>query len=257
MKTALRRVIQNPKWQSYVSWKAIVYALRQPIFLATLIILVGLWGFAEIADAIDERATQRFDAMILRSLRVDDDPQRLIGPIWLDQSLRDITALGGFTVLTMITVSVSVYLCIAGRPKLALFAFAAVASGTVVTFALKDIFDRPRPELVPYLHVSVSTYSFPSGHAMASAIVYLTLGAMLTEYSKSWRLKAYVMTVAIGLTLLIGSTRVFLGVHYPTDVVAGWAAGFAWAYGCRTLVRLGVLATRFRTNRRVNTSNQA
>ena len=250
MKNVLRHWLKHHDWRSRFTLKAIFHALRQPIFLTTLVLLVGMWGFAEIADAIDENATQKFDEMILRSLRVADTPDDLIGPDWIDQSLRDITALGGFTVLTMITVLVCVYLWLANRRRLALFAFAAVAGGTVVTFALKDIFDRPRPELVPHILVTVHTYSFPSGHAMASAIVYLTLGAMLTESSKTWRLKAYVMSVAVALTLLIGATRVFLGVHYPTDVIAGWAGGFAWAYGCRALVRLGTLVTRFRATRR-------
>jgi undecaprenyl-diphosphatase len=127
---------------------------------------------------------------------------------------------------------------LSGRHDLSLFTCLAVIGGTIVTFALKDVFDRPRPQLVPHILVEVSSYSFPSGHAMGSAIVYLTLGAMLTESAPKWRLKAYVMGVAVFLTLLIGSTRVFLGVHYPTDVLAGWALGFAWAYGCRSVVRL-------------------
>lgn len=216
------------------------------MFLATLVILMGLWGFAELADAIGEDATQQFDEMVLKSLREPGNPEELIGPPWIEQALRDVTALGGVTVLTMFTFIVCIYLWIVGEWKLSLFAFVAVASGTIVTFALKDVFDRPRPQLVPHILVSVSSYSFPSGHAMASAIVYLTLGAMLTESQPRWRIKAYVMAVALLLTFAIGTTRVFLGVHYPTDVLAGWAAGFAWAYACRVLSRLGTMAMHFR-----------
>lgn len=216
------------------------------MFLAALVILLGLWGFAEIADSLGEDATQQFDEMVLKSLRQPDAPDQLIGPPWVEQSLRDLTALGGVTVLTMVTFIVCIYLWIDGEWKLSLFAFFAVASGTILTFALKDVFDRPRPQLVPHILVSVSSYSFPSGHAMASAIVYLTLGAMLTESQPRWRIKAYVMAVALLLTFSIGTTRVFLGVHYPTDVLAGWAGGFAWAYACRVLSRLGTMAVHFR-----------
>lgn len=238
--------------QRHLSIAAIGRALRQPLFLTTVLLFGGLCSFAAIADAIDEQATQKFDSMVLRSLRVNDSPAQLIGPPWLDKVLRDLTALGGYTVLTMLTFIVTIYLCLAGHRNLGAFTFAAVASGTIVAFALKGFYDRPRPDLVPHILVTVNTASFPSAHAMVSAIVYLTLGAMLTEFSKKWRLKIYVMSVAVALTLLIGATRVFLGVHYPTDVVAGWAAGFAWAYGCRTVVRLGPLWNRLRATRHTN-----
>lgn len=234
----MRRLLNHPFVRRHLSLAAVLTALRQPGFLAVLAIAFGLWGFAELADAVDEDGTQQFDEMILKSLREPGNPHELIGPPWVEQSLRDITALGGETVLTMLTAAVCIYLSLAGRHKLSLFAFLAVAVGTFITFTLKDVFQRPRPQLVPHILVTVSTGSFPSGHAMASAIVYLTLGAMLAETAKTWWLKIYVMSVAIFLTLIIGSTRVFLGVHYPTDVLAGWAAGFAWAYGCRTAIRL-------------------
>lgn len=234
----MRRLLQHPFVRRHLSVAAILRALRQPVFLSALLAFVCLWGFAELADAIDERGTQRFDEWVLKSLRDSANPMDLIGPPWVEQALRDITALGGQTVLTLVTVIVCVYLSLAGRRDLSLFTAAAVIGGTVVMFALKDVFHRPRPELVPHILVTVSSHSFPSGHAMGSAIVYLTLGTMLAEAAETWRLKAYVLTVAVVLMLLVGSTRVFLGVHYPTDVLAGWAAGFVWAFGCRTIVRL-------------------
>ena len=121
---------------------------------------------------------------------------------------------------------------------LSLFTLFSVVIGTILTFTLKGVFDRPRPDLVPYILVHASSGSFPSGHAMASAFVYLTLGAIVAEVAPTRLLKTYAMTVAVFLTLLIGSTRVLLGIHYPTDVIAGWAAGFVWAYACRSLLRL-------------------
>ena len=233
----MRRLLQHPVVQRHLSLAATLRALRQPVFLTAILAFGCLWGFAELADAIDEQGTQRFDTAVLRSLRDADDPTRLIGPPWIEQALRDLTALGGETILTLVTVIACCYLSLAGRRDLSLFAAASVIGGTVLMYTLKGFFDRPRPELVPHILVTVSSYSFPSGHAMGSAIVYLTLGTMLAEAARSWRLKAYVLTVAVLLTLVVGSTRVFLGVHYPTDVLAGWAAGFLWAYGCRTLVR--------------------
>ncbi|MDQ3330657.1 MAG: phosphatase PAP2 family protein [Planctomycetota bacterium] len=234
----MRRLLHHPFVKRHLSLAAILRALRQPLFLTALAISLGLWGFAELADAIDEQGTQQFDEAVLKALREPERPNELIGPAWFEQSLRDITALGGETVLMLLTAIVCLYLTLCGRHDLSLFTCLAVVGGTIVTFALKDVFDRPRPQLVPHILVTVSSGSFPSGHATASAIVYLTLGAMLTESAPNWRLKAYVMGVAVALTLLIGSTRVFLGVHYPTDVLAGWALGFVWAYGCRSVVRL-------------------
>lgn len=234
----MRSILQHPFVRRHLSLAAILRALRQPLFLSVAAVFIALWGFAELADAVDEHGTQRFDEAVLNALRKPGHPDQLIGPRWVGQSLRDVTALGGETVLTLITIVVCLYLTLRGRHDLSLFTCLAVVGGCIVTFALKDVFDRPRPELVPHILVEVSSWSFPSGHAMGSAIVYLTLGTMLAESAPNWRLKAYVMGVAVALTLLIGSTRVFLGVHYPTDVLAGWALGFAWAYGCRSIVRL-------------------
>lgn len=234
----MRRLLRHPFVKRHFTLAAIIRALSQPLFLTGLAVLVALWGFAELAEAVNEKGTQKFDEAVLSALREPDRTDELIGPAWFEQSLRDITALGGETVLAMLTIVVCFYLTLNGRHGLSLFTAISVVTGTIVAFALKDFFDRPRPQLVPHILVTVTSGSFPSGHAMGSAIVYLTLGAMLTETAQNWRLKAYVMGVAVCLTLLIGSTRVFLGVHYPTDVLAGWALGFAWAYGTRTAIRL-------------------
>ena len=103
----------------------------------------------------------------------------------------------------------------------------AIASGIALSFALKAGFDRPRPDLVPHGSV-VYTTSFPSGHSMLAATVYPTLGALLARLQPEKRLKAYVL-LAILVTIAVGVSRVYLGVHWPTDVLAGWAAGATWA----------------------------
>ena len=107
----------------------------------------------------------------------------------------------------------------------------AVAGGTVISEGLKVGFNRPRPDLVAHI-VETTSMSFPSGHAMLSAVTYLTLGAMLARTQESARLRGYVLGAAILLTLLIGVSRVYLGVQWPTDVLAGWCLGAAWALGC-------------------------
>jgi undecaprenyl-diphosphatase len=96
---------------------------------------------------------------------------------------------------------------------------------------LKDAFGRARPDLVPH-GVEVHTLSFPSGHAMLAAATYLTLGALLARVQPHPRVKTYVLTVAAVLTVLIGVSRVHLGVHWPSDVLAGWCVGAAWALLC-------------------------
>lgn len=116
------------------------------------------------------------------------------------------------------------------------FMLAAIIGGVVVSTLLKSLFDRPRPDLVPHLS-HVYTSSFPSGHSMLSAIVYLTLGSLLAAVMPSRKLKVYVLAVAIIVTVVVGASRVYLGVHYPTDVLAGWLAGLVWALLCWLIAR--------------------
>jgi undecaprenyl-diphosphatase len=116
----------------------------------------------------------------------------------------------------------------AGKWQIALFVLAAVGGGQLVSTLLKLGIDRPRPDLVPHLMLETSR-SFPSGHAMMSAVTYLTLGSLLARIVKERRLKIFFLTVAVLLTFVVGVSRVYLGVHWPSDVLAGWCAGFAWA----------------------------
>lgn len=205
---------------------------REPLVLiSVLIVVAGLWAFVEIADWVVEGDSHAIDEMVLRSLRRPDQPELLRGPAWFAEAARDVTSLGGTSVLVIFTAAITGYLWLDRRRHAAMFLLAAVVSGALASWGLKSLFDRPRPDVVGPL-AEVFTSSFPSSHSMVSAVVYLTLGAQLAASLPRRRLKVYVVTVGLVLAILIGLTRIFLGVHYPTDVLAGWAAGLVWAQLC-------------------------
>lgn len=195
----------------------------------------GVWLFATLADEVMEGGTQKFDRTVLLAFRHPGDLTPIGSPAVQDAA-RDITALGGVTVLTLLTLGVSVFLALDGKKHMALFVGGSIISGLLASTALKHYFDRPRPNLVPFT-VYVSTSSFPSGHSMMSAITYLVLGALLARSQERKLVKAYFLLGAVFLTILIGISRVYLGVHWPTDVLAGWTAGAVWALLCWLLAR--------------------
>jgi len=198
---------------------------------AVLVIVLGTWGFIGLADEVSEGDTQHFDDWAIRRLRRPDDPATPIGPKWLAEVGRDLTALGGVAVLSIVTGIVVGYYLILGKRNAAIFVLFATLGGLILSTLLKHLFDRPRPQLVPHLS-QVYTSSFPSGHSMLAATVYLTLGSLLMRLAPKKRLKLYYLLVAWTLTVLIGLSRVYMGVHYPTDVLAGWTAGLVWALLC-------------------------
>jgi undecaprenyl-diphosphatase len=205
-------------------------ATREPVLLLALAIAAGAaWAFIEIADEVLEGETRAVDRTIILALRSAGDPDDPLGPAWVEEMMRDFTALGGIGVLTVMVLAVAGYLLLADRRRTALLVVAASLGGVLLSSALKLGFDRPRPDLVPHGSL-VYTASFPSGHSMMAAAVYLTLGALLASVQPDPRLKLYLLGVAILLAALVGVSRVYLGVHWPTDVVAGWAAGTAWAF---------------------------
>ena len=214
------------------------------VLLAVLAAAAGGWVFLEIADEVTEGESGHVDEQLLRALREPADPAQPVGPRWLPEAARDVTALGGYPVLTLIVAAVVGYLLVVRHYPSALLVLAAAVGGLLLSHLLKGAYGRPRPDLVPHL-ARVATASFPSGHAMLSAVVYLTLGALLARLVDGWRAKLYVLAAALTLAVLVGASRVYLGVHYPTDVVAGWCAGLAWAVLCwlaaRALQRRGVV----------------
>ncbi|WNL43331.1 phosphatase PAP2 family protein [Halomonas sp. PAMB 3264] len=201
------------------------------LLLCLAIISGGIWGFVALAGEVIEGDTQSFDERLLLALRNPADLNDPIGPGWVEEMGRDFTALGGVGVLVMLTLGALGYLLLARHFRAALFALVAVPGGILLSTVMKLGFDRPRPDLVPH-EAMVYTASFPSGHSMMSAVTYLTLAALLIRIQPALRLKAYLLILAILLTLLVGVSRVYLGVHWPTDVLAGWTAGASWAAIC-------------------------
>jgi len=189
-----------------------------------------LLGFAALAAATAAGHLQDFDRTLMLAFRTGDTGNP-IGPLWVERLFLGLTHLGDWRSVLGIAAVVVVYLLATGRRATALLVFAAISTEALLNNLLKEIFDRARPDLVAH-SVEVSTTSFPSGHAMAAAVLYLTLGALLLPTQRSRARKIAIMAAAIGMTALIGISRVYLGVHWPTDVIGGWLAGAAWALIC-------------------------
>jgi undecaprenyl-diphosphatase len=222
---------------SWRTWASRVGGAVEPRMLAVLALLAGcVWLFVALADEIDEGETDSFDTRILLLLRNPADPADPIGPGWIEEFGRDVTALGGFGILTFLTFAAAGFLWMSGKRRSMLLLLVSVGGGQLLSTLFKRGFDRPRPDLVPH-EALVYTASFPSGHAMMAAVTYLTLAAMLARVQPSRVLKAYIVALAIVVTVAVGVSRVYLGVHWPTDVLAGWTAGAAWALACWTAAR--------------------
>lgn len=201
---------------------------------ALLLAAGGVWLFVEIADEVVDGETATIDERLMLALRSAADTSDPLGPPWFEETARDITGLGGGGILTLLTLASAGFLALQRKAHLALYLLAAVASGALVSTLLKLGFDRPRPDLVAHGQI-VYTSSFPSGHSLISAVVYLTLGALLANGQTNVGMRIYLIGLAAFLAILIGVSRVYLGVHWPTDVLAGWAAGSAWALFCFAL----------------------
>ena len=193
------------------------------------VLLFFLW----LAGEVVEGDTHVFDQAVLLALRGSGNPADPLGPRWLELTARDITSLGGYPVVILMTLCAIGFLMIAAKGHAAVLVLVSIGGGMLLSSGLKDLFERPRPDLVPHA-VQVFTQSFPSGHATLSAVTYLTLGALLARVQPRRAVKVYLLSLAVLLTLLVGASRVYLGVHWPTDVLAGWCVGAGWAVLCWT-----------------------
>ena len=205
--------------------------VEKEILFAIVLAAGGLLLFVELAGDVLEGDTRTFDETILLAFRNPADPSDPLGPRWVEEMMRDITALGSTVVLTFVSLGVAGFLHMTGKRGAALLVLASVLGGSLLSSGLKIGFERARPDLVPH-GATVYTKSFPSGHSFLSAVVYLTLGALLARVQPKRRLKIYLLGLAALLTVAVGLSRVYLGVHWPTDVLAGWTVGATWALLC-------------------------
>lgn len=224
------------KTETMSRWRPLAYRLELRTLLALLALAGSVWGFVGIADEVREGEQISYDRMILLLFRNPADPSDPLGPLWLESVVRDITALGGTTVLTFVTLGAVGFLFLSGKHGAARFVLFAVVGAVVLSFAIKAGLERPRPDLVPH-GADVYTASFPSGHATGAAATYLTLGALLARFQPRRRLKIYLLALAVFLTFVVGLSRLYLGVHWPTDVLAGWTLGASWALFCWLMAR--------------------
>lgn len=188
----------------------------------------AVWLFLSLADEVSEGDTHDIDRDVLLALRNPLDLNDPIGPRTFEEAMRDITALGGFTVLTLVTVVGVLVFLFHGRMRHAAVLAGAVLLAQASSELTKSIYARPRPDLVAHGSY-VYSGSFPSGHSMLSAATYLTLAMLIASLETRRSTKGLVYALAIALVLSIGVSRVYLGVHWPTDVLGGWALGAAYS----------------------------
>lgn len=190
------------------------------------IVALGILTFVGIADDLTEADGQRFDGMVLSWMQpVAGQPR---GPWWLHEAAADLTALGGISVLALFAGAAIGILLIQRKRLSAALLVAGLVGGVGLSEGLKAVFERQRPP-ADFQAVETLNASFPSGHALLATVFYLTVAVLMTRAFPRRRLKVYVLGVGILFALLVGLTRVYLGAHWATDVLAGWSVGAAWA----------------------------
>ena len=228
------------------SFKTRLIALRQKlvrtglletaVLLSLLLIGTSLWALGAVTATVLHGGRAGFDETLLLALRVPGHPDLPLGPAWLPSLVKDITALGGTAILTLLTIAIVTFLLLEKKARIAILIAGAVVGGLLLSTAMKHLIDRPRPSIVTHL-TTENSMSFPSGHSMLAAVTYLTLGTLLARHYRDPWLKFFFLGAAILITLLVGLSRIYLGVHYPTDVLGGWCAGIAWALFCNLITR--------------------
>jgi undecaprenyl-diphosphatase len=195
-----------------------------------LCVVASLWCILKIADAQATTETADLEHQILASMRDADNPSRMIGPRFAEEAMRDFTALGGYAVLTMMTLGFGFFAAAELGHRTFHFFWLTIVGGFLTSLLAKYIVQRERPSIVPHLsHVSGNT-SFPSAHAMMSVVVFVTIGFLLAQQTSNRHLQRLFVGLPLGISAIVGVSRVCMGVHFPSDVLGGWAGGLIWIW---------------------------
>jgi len=207
--------------------------------LIALCVTAGAWLTFEWLASGHADGRNSYEQSWIEGLRDPQNPEQMIGPPLLEESVRDYSALGGYAVVCSIIIAYSVFGGLLHGRSYVRFFLITVLGGYGCSMLLKLAFGRERPSVVPHLS-HVATTSFPSSHAMVSSIVYLSIGLLLAQQIQDSRIRPLFVLLPLCLTALVGFSRVAMGVHYPTDVLAGWTAGLIWIL---IVFRLQILIT--------------
>ncbi len=192
-----------------------------------IILSISIFVFCFIALLVSSGSTANIDDLILLSFRQNGNTSIPVGPAWLMDFMTDISSLGSVSIIVAVTLFVSGCMIVKKNFNLLWIILFAAIGGGLLDLLLKYLFARPRPEIVPHL-VNVESWSFPSGHSVMSAVIYLSLAVIFIPVDMDRSIKKYILTSAVIISFLIGVSRIYLGVHYPSDVLAGWMLGTAW-----------------------------
>lgn len=209
------------------------------IFVAAgaVLAIAGTWGFAELAAHVQRGATQAFDDTVMRWMGAHQVP-------WLTTVMVQLTALGTAVVVMMVVLVAALFLWLTKHKHSAALLLATTSVGIILNGMLKDVFHRTRPQIFPW-GTSAFTSSFPSGHAMSAAVVYGTVAYLAARLQRTHLARAITIGIALVLVVMISVSRVYLGVHYPSDTLAGVTIGLAWAAFCMaTLEAIQLIAAR-------------
>jgi undecaprenyl-diphosphatase len=213
----------------YVRLRTLVSRLEARTLAAWIAVVGAVWLFLNVAEEVGEGETQAVDRTLILALRTPGDAADPIGPRWFEEAMRDVTALGGFTVLTITTIVGALLLVFHDRRRQAVVFVATVLLAQASSEVLKVLYDRERPALVTH-GSHVYSQSFPSGHSALAAATFFTLAAVLSSLETRKRTKAVIFVLAVLFVVGVGISRVYLGVHWPSDVLGGWALGASWAF---------------------------
>jgi undecaprenyl-diphosphatase len=206
------------------------------VLLAWFSIVGALWAFLALGNEISEGETGALDRQLIGLLRTSSNGGEPIGPVWFKESMRDVTALGGFTFLSLMTIVAVLSLLLHRKRREGIIIAATAISSQASIEIFKFLYERPRPAPI-LLQPLASTNSFPSGHTTESTTIFLTVATVIASLEVNDGTKILAYAIAIFAMIAVGFSRVYLGMHWPTDVLGGWVLGTAWALAAWTALR--------------------